>query len=69
MKKSLLLVLATVMAAISLTACGTPFTCDMCGEEKTGKQYISKPFGDDEEIIICEDCYKEIMELRDEFFN
>ena len=59
MKKiiALVLVIATVFA---LTACGK-FTCDMCGEEKSGKKHEESMLG--ESIVICDDCYKALEDL------
>lgn len=63
MKKKLIALLLTVTTVISLTACGKPFTCDLCGEEKTGKKYRETILG--VEVIYCQDCYKELKELGD----
>ncbi len=63
MKKKMIALLLTVTTVISLTACGKPFTCDLCGEEKTGKKYKETILGED--IIYCQDCYKELKDLSD----
>lgn len=61
MKKKLALLLVTAMGIISLAACGSKsFTCGLCGEEKTGTRYTSK---EDEEMVICKDCYDMVNEL------
>lgn len=61
MKKKMIALLLTVTTVISLTACGKPFTCDLCGEEKTGKKYEETVFGT--EITYCQDCYNDLKEL------
>lgn len=61
MKKKVIALLLTVTTVISLTACGKPFTCDLCNEEKTGKKYKETVLG--VEITYCQDCYKELKEL------
>ncbi|MCM1056469.1 MAG: hypothetical protein NC517_02535 [Firmicutes bacterium] len=53
--------LLTAVTVMSLAACGKPFTCDLCGEEKTGKKYTETILGS--EITYCQDCYKELKEL------
>lgn len=58
MKKLIALLLLVVVLCTMLSACGT-FTCDICGEEVTGRKYTEKIFG--EEITYCKDC-KEIIE-------
>lgn len=66
MKKKIIALLLTVTTVISLTACGKPFTCDICGEEKTGKQYKTTVYG--EEVVYCNDC-KEIMDDVSSWFK
>lgn len=58
MKKKISVLLVAITAMLSLTACGK-FTCDMCGQEKVGKNHKIEILG--EEIIICDDC-KSAME-------
>lgn len=53
MKKKIIALLLTVTTVISLSACGGPFTCDICGEEKTGKKH-TKTIAD-EKITYCDD--------------
>lgn len=65
MKKRIMALLLTALTVVSLTACGEPFTCDICGEEKTGKKHSETILG--EEIIYCNDCYKEFKEFIDSF--
>ena len=54
MKKKIMALLLTVVTVISLTACGKPFTCDLCGEEKTGKKHTETVLG--VELRYCHDC-------------
>jgi len=60
MKKKITTVLIA-LGMISLIACGsTSFTCDFCGEEKTGTRYTSN---NGEDMTICKDCYDMVNEL------
>lgn len=43
---------------LTLTACGKKFTCDLCMQEKSGKQHTSESMG--VKVTVCDDCYKEI---------
>ena len=54
-KRKFLAVLLATVSILSLTGCGK-FTCDMCGEEKSGKKHEETLLG--ESITICDDCYK-----------
>jgi len=63
MKKKLCVFLAMLMAVGSLAGCGK-FTCDLCGEEKSGKKYVVKYEG--EKATLCKDCkelYDSLMKL------
>jgi len=60
MKKLISILLLVVVLATMLTACGK-FTCDMCGEEKSGKKHEESMLG--ESIVICDDCYKALEDL------
>lgn len=63
MKKIIgILVLAVAMVTM-LTACGK-FTCDLCGEEKSGEKHESELLG--QEVVICDDCYTALDEGFDE---
>ena len=64
MKKWMGLSLLAVVMVMMLTACGK-FECGMCNEEKSGKKHKTEVFG--EEIVICDDCYEDIQELKDAF--
>lgn len=60
MKRLISILLLVVVLATMLTACGK-FTCDMCGEEKSGKKHEESMLG--ESIVICDDCYKALEDL------
>ncbi|MBR3825224.1 MAG: hypothetical protein IKJ39_08500 [Lachnospiraceae bacterium] len=61
MKKKLAILLLTVLVVISLTACGSEsFTCDLCGEEKTGTKYTSTQ---DEDVVYCKECIDMVQDL------
>lgn len=64
MKRLISILLLVVVLATMLTACGK-FTCDMCGEEKTGKKHEESMLG--ESIVICDDCYKALEDLAGAF--
>lgn len=59
-------IIATILllGTVFLMACGS-FTCDLCGQEKSGKQYEYSLLG--AKGAICKDCYKELQELKDAF--
>ena len=65
MKKKLLAVMAGLSLVVALGACGEPFTCDLCGEEKTGKAWKVTMFGESDELTICDDCYQEVQALKE----
>ena len=49
---------------LGLAACGGgKFTCDICGQESSGKKYTEEIFG--EKITYCKDC-KEGLEALGE---
>lgn len=57
----ILIVLLVFAISLALSACGNKtFKCGICNEEKTGKSYKSQVMG--QEVIVCEDCYKELSE-------
>lgn len=58
MKRKISFLLLIVAVVMSLTACGK-FTCDFCGEEKSGKNHKSNMMGED--VVICQDCYNEMQ--------
>lgn len=66
MRKKITVLLLTVATVLSLTACGK-FTCDNCGEEKSGKSYKVKVAS--EEVTLCKDCKKEWDEFQKELKN
>lgn len=57
---SIVLILATMLCIVGCAK----FTCDICGEEKSGKQHEEELLG--EKIVYCDDCYKELEELEKE---
>ena len=57
MKKVFALVILAGLL-LTLTACGKKFTCDLCMQEKSGKQHTSESMG--VKVTVCDDCYKEI---------
>ena len=61
MKKIICALVLVVTMALMLAACGK-FTCDYCGQEKTGKRYevTSLLLGDG---IACEECKNEIQNM------
>lgn len=61
MKKKIIVLLCAASTVLSLAACGGKFTCDLCGEEKSGKKHTSEVLG--EEVTICDDCYGDIEDL------
>lgn len=68
MKKGMfLLLLVLVLALLGLSACGAPFTCSFCEEEKTGKSYTEEFYGS--ELVICQDCYSTLETLADGLKN
>ena len=60
---SFLLLLTLVLSL--LAACGGSFTCDICGEEKSGKKYEEDLLG--ETITYCSDCKQGLEALGDLF--
>lgn len=60
MKKIICSVLVLVSALFVLASCGK-FTCDACGEEKSGKKHEFEVMG--ETGTICDDCYEELEEM------
>lgn len=56
MKKFAVLVALIALLSVLLCGCGK-FTCDGCGEEKTGKKHKVEFMG--EEGVLCGDCYEE----------
>ncbi len=66
MKERIIALLLTMTTVISLTACGAAFTCEVCGEEKTGKKYKETLLG--EKVVCCKDCKEDIEELKN-FLN
>lgn len=65
MKKMVRLIALLMLLATLLCGCGGKFTCDFCGEEKSGSKYSMDLMG--EKIDICKDCKKGLDELSDLF--
>ena len=55
MKKLLVLALIAIMSVCFLAGCGS-FKCDICGKEKDGEKHTVEVL--DEEVVMCDDCYK-----------
>ena len=64
MKKIVLAMLIVASLLATMTSCGK-FTCDICGDEKSGKKHKEEVFG--EEVVICKDCYEDMEDLADLF--
>lgn len=64
MKRIISTVLIVASLLLVMTSCGK-FTCDLCGDEKKGKQHKEEVLG--EEVVICDDCYEELESLSDWF--
>lgn len=61
MKKKIMVLALATLSVLALAACTEePFTCDLCGEEKTGKKYESS---EELNMVICEDCYGVMNEV------
>ena len=64
MRRILALVLAMIMCASLLVACGEEeFTCEVCGQTQTGTQYTETLDG--EKFICCKTCKDDLKELND----
>ena len=57
MKRILALVIVLVLSMTLLAGCGK-FTCDNCGEEKSGEKHEAEYQG--EEAVFCDDCWEEV---------
>lgn len=62
MKKKVIAALLATATILSFAGCGK-FTCDLCGEEKSGKKHQEELLG--ETITLCDDCYKGLEDLSD----
>lgn len=62
MKKIIIAILALSALVVGMTACGK-FTCDLCGEEKTGKKHTEEFLG--EELVYCNECYEGMEDVGD----
>ncbi len=63
-RKPIIMLLAILAACILvLSGCASKFKCDMCGEEKTGKQYKGNIYGNS--VTICEKCNATLNSVSD----
>lgn len=62
MKRRVLALVSVLVLSFGLTACGK-FRCDLCGQEKSGKQY--ETMGG----TICSDCNKELKQMQNELMD
>ena len=60
MKKIVSLIGILAVVASLLTTCGK-FTCDGCGEEKTGSKKTLEAYG--QKLTLCNECYGTIKSL------
>lgn len=67
MKRKVVSFLLVCIVAIMMCACGKPFTCGFCGEEKTGRSHKVNFFG--EEYYFCQECYSGMQDLAQGNFN
>ena len=63
--KKLISVICLVLVLVTMLAACSKFTCDVCGEKKSGKKHEEKVLG--EKVVYCDDCYKQMKELGDLF--
>ena len=63
MKTKLIAIASLAVIAVSVLAgCGgAKFTCDNCGEEKTGKKYSKEVLG--ETVTYCGECKEEVESM------
>ncbi len=54
MKRLISIAVLTVIIATMFAAC-SKFTCDICGEKKSGKKYTDEILG--EKVTYCKDCH------------
>lgn len=64
MKKFVALLMLVIVVATLFCGCGK-FTCDICGEEKTGRKYTEEIMG--EKISYCKDCKEDLEALGNMF--
>lgn len=63
MKKLICVLLIVVVMTSLLAGCIGAFKCDGCGEDKFGIMHKEEVMG--EEFTFCDDCHKELEELKD----
>ena len=64
MEKKFRMTILALAAAMSLTACGS-FTCDFCGQQKSGHKYTVEILG--EKGSICKECHEGLNQLKSLF--
>ena len=64
MKKIAVLMAMVSLLSALLCGCGK-FECDLCGEEKSGKQYKGEVMG--REVVYCKDCKEDVDAIKDLF--
>ncbi len=63
-RKPIIMLLAILAACVLvLSGCASKFKCDMCGEEKTGKQYKVNVYG--RSATLCEKCNATLNTVND----
>lgn len=55
--KKILAVVCVSAVVLALAACGK-FTCDMCGQEKSGGKHTYEMLG--QKLTVCDDCYNSV---------
>ncbi len=63
--KKLIAIVLCIVSLFAFASCGK-FECGMCGDEASGRKYKHTILG--EEVVVCEDCHKDIEALG-ELFN
>lgn len=67
MRKKIASFLLFCIVAIMLCACGKPFECYFCGEEKTGRSHEVNFLGED--VYLCDECYSGMQDLASGMFG
>ncbi|MCR4643502.1 MAG: hypothetical protein K5697_15925 [Lachnospiraceae bacterium] len=65
MKKKIAVLFVSLIATLSLTACGS-FKCQICEQEKSGTKHEVSMLG--QTLTVCDDCY-ESMQILNGLFN
>ena len=48
---------------VMFSGCSSKFICTGCGKEQTGKKYESSYTLGNEKIVLCKDCYDDLLGL------